>query len=584
MLRRFSISLIAALSALAALAGAPVARAQNASDVVIVLPFENVTNQREFNWVGESFADSLADLLKVPGLTVVTSDERELAYQRLGLRPTILPSRATAIKIAREARATLVVLGTYEITPAQDESTVATVRGSARVVRINEGRLTGVTMPDGRWATHEYFFGDALVNLQTMQGKLAFQILVERDRALPVAQNEILQKATKVPPKAFESYVKGAMTDASDKEKKSAYLQNAIREYGRANAGAVYPQATFELGRLYYDQGDWKRAAEHFSMLQKKDPHYAEAAFYAALSYWRDSDMVRALGALMPLSSDMPLTSIYNNVGAISTQAARAERDAKERERLLQQAITFLGRAAESTPDDPTVRYNYAYALLLTGKYAEAADRLRPVIANNPRDGEALFLFAKALERAGQTEPASVNDNEARKFLPQYAKVQLEWQKSQNISGINLRLYQEFNLPDYINAIRDQEPPADAAKGATTEDLLAKARELYAAGRDEEALPELRRVVMIEPMNAEAYLLTGRIYQRRGELETAINQLKTSIFWDPKLIDAHVLLGRIFFEKGDRAMALSYARSAMQIDPNNQEALALRRQVEVGAR
>ena len=582
MLRRFFVSLAVTLSLLVSLSGS--ARAQSAGDVVIVLPFENMTNQREYNWVGESFADSLTDLLKVPGLSVVSSDERQLAYQRLGLRPTILPSRATSIKIAREARATLVVLGTYEITPAQDENTVASVRGSARVVRVNEGRLTGVTMPDGRWATHEYFFGDALVNLQTMQGKLAFQILVERDRALPVAQNEILQRATKVPPKAFESYVKGAMTDASDKEKKSAYLQNAMREYARANAGAVYPQAAFELGHLYFDQGDWKRAAEHFSMLQKKDPHYPEAAFYSALSYWREGDMVRALGALMPLSSDMPLTSVYNNVGAISTQAARAEKDAKERERLLQQAITFLSRAAESAPDDQLVHYNYAYALLLSGKYAEAADQLRPVIANNPRDGEALFLFAKALERAGQTEPANVNDNEARKFLPQYAKVQLEWQKSQTTSGINPRLYPEFNLTDYISAIREQEPSLDPAKGTNTEDLLVKARELYAAGRDDEALPELRRVVMIEPMNAEAYLLTGRIYQRRGELETAINQLKTSIFWDPKLIDAHVLLGRIFFEKGDRAMALSYARSAIQIDPNNQEAIALRRQVEIGAR
>ncbi len=582
MFRRLFVSLAATLALIASLSGA--ARAQSANDVVIVLPFENMTNQSEFNWVGESFADSLADLLKVPGLDVVSSDERELSYQRLGLRNTILPSRATAIKIAREAHATLVVLGTYEVTPAQDDKSVSAVRGSARVVRVNEGRLTGVTMPDGRWATHEYFFGDALVNLQTMQGKLAFQILVERDRALPVAQNEILQKATKVPPKAFESYVKGAMTDASNKEKKSAYLQNAMREFSRANAGAIYPQAAFELGHLYYDQGDWKHAAENFSMLQKKDPHYAEAAFYEALSYWRDHDMVRALGALMPLSTDMPLTSIYNNAGAISTQAARAEKDAKERERLLQQAVSFLSRAVESTPDDQTVRYNYAYALLLSGKYAEAADQLRPVVANNPRDGETLFLFAKALERAGQIEPATVNDNEARKFLPQYAKVQLEWQKSQTLTGINLKLYQEFNLPDYINAVREQETPLDSGKGTSTEDLLIKAREMYTAGRDEEALPELRRVIMIEPMNAEAYLLTGRIYQRRGEMETAINQLKTSIFWDPKLIDAHILLGRIFFEKGDRAMALSYARSAMQIDPNNPEAIALRRQVEIGAR
>ena len=105
---------------------------------------------------------------------------------------------------------------------------------------------------------------------------------------------------------------------------------------------------------------------------------------------------------------------------------------------------------------------------------------------------------------------------------------------------------------------------------------------MYAGGRDDDALQELRRVVMIEPMNAEAYLLTGRIYMRRGELDAAINQLKTSIFWDSKLIDAHILLGRIFLERGDRAQANAYALSAVQIDPNNPEAIALQRELQVG--
>jgi tetratricopeptide (TPR) repeat protein len=112
--------------------------------------------------------------------------------------------------------------------------------------------------------------------------------------------------------------------------------------------------------------------------------------------------------------------------------------------------------------------------------------------------------------------------------------------------------------------------------------LLAKARDLYQAGRDDEALPELHRVVMIEPTNAEAYLLSGRINQRRGDQEAAIAALKTAIFWDPKLIDAHILLGRIFLERGDRGEATKYATSAMTIDSNNQEAIALQRQVTMG--
>src|ERR1043166_5464488 len=95
------------------------ARAQNPTgDVVMVLPFENISNRAEYNWVGESFADALAELLNKPGLVVVSSDERELAYQQLRLPETVIPSRATAIKLARQAKATMIVIGSYNVTPA----------------------------------------------------------------------------------------------------------------------------------------------------------------------------------------------------------------------------------------------------------------------------------------------------------------------------------------------------------------------------------------------------------------------------------------------------------------------------------
>src|SRR6185295_13510791 len=91
--------------------------AQSGGDVVMVLPFENTSNRPEYNWVGESFADSLAELLNKPGLLVVSSDERQLAYQRLRLPETVIPSRATAIKLAREAKASMIVIGTYSVMP-----------------------------------------------------------------------------------------------------------------------------------------------------------------------------------------------------------------------------------------------------------------------------------------------------------------------------------------------------------------------------------------------------------------------------------------------------------------------------------
>ena len=64
------------------------------SDTVMILPFENTSGKPEFNWVGESFADSLSDLLKVPALNVVSNDERKLIQTRLQVPLTTLPRLA----------------------------------------------------------------------------------------------------------------------------------------------------------------------------------------------------------------------------------------------------------------------------------------------------------------------------------------------------------------------------------------------------------------------------------------------------------------------------------------------------------
>src|SRR3954451_20404523 len=111
MLRKYLyIILITAVFAASALA--------QGTDTVLVLPFENTSNKPEFNWIGESFADSLSDLLKVPTLNVVSNEERKIIQSRLRIPLNTLPSLATSLKLARESGATLLVAGRYNIIPA----------------------------------------------------------------------------------------------------------------------------------------------------------------------------------------------------------------------------------------------------------------------------------------------------------------------------------------------------------------------------------------------------------------------------------------------------------------------------------
>jgi tetratricopeptide (TPR) repeat protein len=482
-------------------------------------------------------------------------------------------SRATAIKLARESRATLLVVGKYDVLPQQDESP-AVLQVTARIIRVAEGRMAGNVMPDGRWAWSTYDIGGALTQLQNLHGRMAYQILYQRDKALPYSQLQVIQNATKVPQKAFEYYIQG--TQAKNPENRVKLLQAAMSIFEKEKAGEVYAQAAFALGEFYLAKSDWRNAAAYFSKLDRQDRQYTEASFKAATCYWRLNDMTRALSAIVPLTVDSRLTAVYNNAGAFSIQAARDERDAPTRKALLDQAIRVLKRGAEYS-NDARIHFNYGHALFLAGKYAEAAPAFLRVIEARPEYGHAYFLYAKSLEQTGQTEKAAANDNLARsKMGAEYARWQEEWTNSRSVSTVPIQ-EQEFSRDLQIGPATSETP-----LNIDTQDVLAKARELYEAGVDEEALAELRRVLTVEPMNAQAYLLIGLIQQRQANLDQAVSALKTALFWDSKLTAAHIMLGRIFLDKNDCPQAQTYSQSALKLEPNNAEALALQRAIDTG--
>src|SRR5574341_2171123 len=110
-------------------------------------------------------------------------------------------------------------------------------------------------------------------------------------------------------------------------------------------------------------------------------------------------------------------------------------------------------------------------------------------------------------------------DNQARVFMQgSYAKWQTEWQKSQTIN-VSSRSRDVLNQVDVLTVTRQQ--AADAAKADNTQETLNKIREMYQQGRDDEAMVEIRKLLVLEPTNAEAFLLSGRINQRRSDQEAA---------------------------------------------------------------
>ena len=592
MLKRASIIFVILL---AAVMGVFAQSKSAAADTVMILPFENTSGKPDFNWVGESFADSLSDLLKIPNLNVVSNEERKIIQQKLRIPLTNLPSLATSLKLARESNSTLLIAGKYNIVPAQAE-TAATITVTARIIRVNEGRFISEEMPDGRRVTRDINLTDALGNLQTMQGQIAYQILYQRDKALPYSQNDLVVAANKVPARAFEAYIKGLLSSGA--EARENYFKNALRLYSEVTPDGVYSPAALELGHLYLGQRKNAEAIDAFERVtatsqqcrerakadnkaaQCGDEGFAEASFYIGLILWQQGNYETALATLRPLADDLKLTTVYNALGAISVQASRAEKkNPAKAAAQLTEGVEFLKTAAGSAPDDRNVKFNYAFAQFLSGNMAEAAGQLRASISANPRDGDAYYLLAKCLDSLKDPTAAAI-ENQAKRYLTdnnRYAKLETEWQKTHTVTEIGLRVEQPARK-DFVAVVLSRRPAANRQpQMSETDTLLAQARLMVKNGQDDDAMAALRRVLASEPMSAESYLLLGKIHLRRGDKDQAISSFKTSIFWDNRLIDAHVSLGKIYIEKGDCLQAKNYSASALEIDAENPDAVALQR-------
>ncbi len=551
-------------------------------DTVMILPFENTSNKAEFNWVGESFADSLTDLLKVPTLNVISNQERKIIQQKLRVPLTILPSLATSLKMAREANSTILIAGKYDIIPA-DGDAAASLAVKVNIIRVNEGRFLAEAFPDGSLKTREINLSDALQNLQTIQGQVAYQILYQRDKALPFSQNQFIEAANKVPARAFEAYIKGLLSSANE-ETREIYLKNALRIFAEIKEGAVYADAALELGHLYLNQRNAADAINYFSQISTDSPQYAESAFFTGLIQWRQKNYEQALEVLRPLADDLKLTSVYNTIGAIAVLGSRAETKNKGKsDALLAEGLEYLKKAYETEPWNLNSAFNLAVAVFLNGNNKDAAELFRTVIVASPRDGESYFLLSKALKSLEDATAGDI-DNQARRFLAsnnRFASPEKDLERSQSLSEIELRIEQP-SRKDFVSVVLTKKQAAPVQTIASETDiLLAQAETYYKNGNDDEAMATLRKVLVGEPMSAQAYLTLGKIHLRRGDLEQAISSFKTALFWDNRLIDAHVSLGKIYLEKGDCLQAKNYGASALAIDENYPEALALQR---LGAR
>ena len=370
------------------------------AETVLVLPFFNHSKSANLDWIGESIAETVHDALVSEGLLALDREDRLEAYRRLNFRPGAELTHASIIKIGQVLDASRVIYGDFDVTFADQskEPSKGTLRINARILDLKDTRQGPPFSELG-----------ALENLAAIEGHLGWQSLEQLIPKTAPSEQEYRQSRPKVRLDAVESYIRGLLA-ASPEQRYKLFTQSARLD-------DHYSQPCYQLGKIAWEQKDYKSAATWLARVAKTDPHYLESQFFLGLSQYYQGTYAAAEQQFQTVAATIPLNEVFNNLGA-----------AQSRRNDTADAISSFRKALEGDSGDPDYHFNLGYELWKAGRFDEAVESFRAALARNASDTEATTMLGFALKQQGPrpNDPKSEGRERLKKNYDEAAYRQLQ--------------------------------------------------------------------------------------------------------------------------------------------------------------
>jgi tetratricopeptide (TPR) repeat protein len=344
-----------------------------AADTAAVLPFLNKTaSAPNLDWVGESVAETVREAFGMTGVMTLDRNEVQEAYHRLSLRPGTPLTEASVMKIGETLDAEQIVYGSFAFThPASGSITSGSLLVTARVLDRRHVR-----------SSREFTETGALEDLGTIEAHLAWRALTLIAPTMAPAEAEFRSLRTQTRIDAEENYIRGLLAHSSDQKEK--YFMQAAR------LDPHFAHACYQLGQVYYQRKDYRQAVIWLDKVGLGDIHSHEASFLLGLARFQAGDFKGAQQTFQMIAAAVPLSEVFNNLGA-----------AESRANLAQASIDDFHRALAGDANDPVYRFNLGYELWKKGDFAAAAESFRALLDLLPDDPSAPLLLARCLKKQG---------------------------------------------------------------------------------------------------------------------------------------------------------------------------------------
>jgi len=500
----------------------------------MVMPFENQSSAPGLEWIGEAFPEVLSQHLASSQLYVISREDRTHAFDHSGIPQNLLPSRATIYRIAEEMDADYVVMGSYTFA-----GNVFTAR--AQLLDMKKLHLYPPVESSGPLAN--------LIDLQTM---LAWGVLQQMPVHPATTRDQFLKAVPPVRLDAFENYIRGIL--ATSYQQRVHYFHDALK------LNPNYTLAMLQLGRTYFDNHEYESASVWFARIPKTDPAVGEASFLLGLSEFYRGNFDKAFAAFNYLSTRVPLTELYNNMGV--AEARRGRRAA---------AVEYFSKAVNADPNDADYRFNLAVALFKNGDSAGASRHLKEELQQRPTDGEAKTLL-DMINRGVQPPPPSPAATAGNALLPPN-QLHLPMERIK-------RNYDEASYRQIEMQIRNFEEARLATMDRTKQAAyhVESGKELLAKNMPDQAEAEFRAAIGADSSNVVAHAQLAMLLEKKGDVAGARAEAQTSVRLKPN-VDGLLVLARLDLKQNQVQLAAGEVDRALALEPANATALALRRDI-----
>jgi tetratricopeptide (TPR) repeat protein len=345
-----------------------------AADTVAVLPLFNNNEAKSPNldWIGESVAETIHETLSSGGLLVLEREDREEIYRRLSLRPGVILTKASVIRIGESLDAGQAIYGSFSVQGAEYGAT-----------SLKSGMKIAVHAIDLKKFREGPAFEQSgpLENLNQMELKLSWMILKRLQPNQAPSEEDFVRSHTPARVDAMESYIRGLMS--SNPEQKLKLLSQAARLDDK------FSQPNFQLGRIYFVKKDYKTAGQWLARVRQNDSHFMEGSFLLGICRYYEGDFDAAVRQFTLVAAEVPLNEVYNNLGAALSR------------RNDPAALADFRKALDGDQADPDYWFNVGYSLWKNGQFAQAAERFRAVLDRSRDDQEAMIMLGRCIKMDG---------------------------------------------------------------------------------------------------------------------------------------------------------------------------------------